>query len=986
MNFIPRALFVACSVLAAGVSVSHGAASQLPPRPIPAVKPAVKLEAEPFDLGDVRLLDSDFKQAMETDMAYLLNLDPNRLLSFAQKQAGLFTGTDLLLGWKDAKIGAEGADWTLGHYLSACSQMYRVTSDPRMLERVNLIVDELAKCQKAEGNEGLLASPIQKKAFEEVRKGDIRANGGTLNGAFVPFYGKHIMLAGLLDAYNLCGNAKARDILVAMTDWYGGVLENLSPEQMQKVLLTEHGGMAEALANVYAVTGEPRHLALAKTFRHDEFFVPIGAGEDVLSTRHANTQVPKFSGYQRIHLLTGEADWGKAAGNFWTFVAKNRSFANGGNCVREHFNPLDQFDLAMKETQGPETCNSYNMLNLTRLLFAEKAEAGAMDFYERVIYNQILPSQHPKTGGFAYNTPLLPGAFRVYMDVNNHIGWCCVGTGMENQSLYGASIYAHRGDRLFVNLFIPSELTWSEQGAKVTQITTFPDEARTRLEMKLAAPKKFTVAVRYPSWVEAGALKLAVNGKAVETTARPGTYAEVTREWKDGNALTVELPMKLHTEMLPNNDSYVSVFYGPILLGAKLGSEGLEDSDFHSGTSMRAKDKMAAAKIPVFVRPVSEIISRIEPVAGKPLQFTTKDLCKPSDVTLVPINKIYDERYSVYFPVMTTAQWEENKQRLAIEEQRERELLMRTVDDVICGEQQPEMDHRIKSDKSKNGFNNSLGRSCREAANGWFSYEMMVDGQSPMTLSCTYWGSEKGNREFDILVDDTVIATQKIEEPKLGEFVEVAYPIPENRTRDKSMVTVKFQAKTNKVAGSVYSCRTLNMAPKIEDATRAVKAATEARAAIAAAAERSAALTKSAKVSASVTTSNIGNFKLEAVNDGIDPQSSNDMRAKGWHTFPNPGKPFWLQYDFPAPAPVKSVQIYWFDESATKANCRVPASWKLLAKVGGQWNEVETPSGYGLEANKYNKTEFKPVEAEALRIEAQSQDGWSSGVLEWKVE
>jgi DUF1680 family protein len=307
-------------------------------------------------------------------------------------------------------------------------------------------VDELAACQKAEGNGGLLSSAGQKKAFEEVRGGTIRANGGTLNGTFVPFYGKHILLAGLLDAYYLCGNSKARDVFTTMTDWYGEALKNLSEEQMQQVLLTEHGGMAEALANVYAVTGEPRHLALAKKFRHDEFFKPTLAGEDVLSTRHANTQVPKFSGYQRIHELTGEPEWGRAASNFWGFVAKNRSFANGGNCVREHFNELDQFDIAMKETQGPETCNSYNMLNLTRLLFAEKAEAGMMDYYERVIYNQILPSQHPKTGGFVYNTPLVPGAFRVYMNVTNHIGWCCVGTGMENHALYGAALFAHKAD------------------------------------------------------------------------------------------------------------------------------------------------------------------------------------------------------------------------------------------------------------------------------------------------------------------------------------------------------------------------------------------------------------------------------------------------------------------------------------------------------------------------------------------------------------
>jgi hypothetical protein len=494
------------------------------------------------------------------------------------------------------------------------------------------------------------------------------------------------------------------------------------------------------------------------------------------------------------------------------------------------------------------------------------------------------------------------------------------------------------------------------------------------------------VAVRYPNWVEAGTLKLAVNGAGVPVKAQPGCYAEVTREWKDGDALTVELPMKLHTAMLPNTNTYVAVFYGPLLLGAKLGNEGLVEGDFHSGTSMPAKHRLAAAKVPVMVRPVSEILSHIEPVADKPLQFTTRGLCQPADVTLVPINQIYDERYSIYFPLLTEAQWKENRQRWADEEQREKELLMRTVDEVRAGEQQPEMDHRIKSDKSKNEMNNAVGRAYREAQNGWFSYEMMVDGQSPMTLSCTYWGSEKGPRDFDILVDGSLIATQQINELKLGEFVEIAYPIPESLTRGKDMVVVKFKSKKNRIAGGVYSCRILNMAPDLKAAERSVKAATVARAEKADMAARSAAITRSAIVTASIMTSKAGNFRVDAVKDGLEPQSSYDTSGKVWHTWHNPGKPFWLQYEFPSPTLVKAVQVYWFDESVAKASCRVPASWKLLAKRNGQWAEVEKPTGYGVAPDTYNQTAFTPVEVEGLRIEANTQKGFNGGVIKWKVE
>lgn len=947
-------LLIACLPLSL-----HAQLGGLPPRPAHAVKPAVQPGAALFDLADVRLLESEFKQAMETDKSYLLWTDPDRFLVFFQKQAGLFQGTDLLLGWGSKNMGAEVAQWSLGHYLSACSEMYRSTGDEKMLERVNYIIDELAKCQQVEGNAGLFLNAKEKKAYEDIAAGTVRAKGGAvLNDCFVPLYGLHIMLTGLVDAYDLCGNAKAKQIVVRMTDWYEAAFRNLDDTKMQALLAVEHGGMAEALAAVYAFTGEPRHLAFAKKFRHDEFFKPLSSGEDNLDTRHANTQVPKFTGYQLIHELIGDADWGKAAENFWERVALHRSFANGGNCVREHFNPLDKFDLAMKETQGPETCNSYNMLRLTRRLYEQKAETAKMDYYERVLYNHILPTQHPQAGGFVYNTPLLPGAYRVYMDVNNHF-WCCVGTGMENHALYGAGIYAHSGDKLLVNLFIPSQLTWRQQDATITQTTRFPDEPRTTFSLKLKEPKKFTVAIRYPRWLEAGAMKVAVNGKPVQSDAKPGDYLEVTNQWKDGDSINVELPMRLRTEMLPNTTSHAALFYGPILLGAKLGRQGLEDTDFRGSTSMPAKGKLPLAKVPMIVVPAEQILSRVEQVPGRSLKFVTRELCKPADVTLVPIQRIHDERYSVYFPLTTPEAWTEQEKLWTLQEQEERDLAALTIDEVRAGEQQPERDHNILSDKSNTPTNYGTGRPSRDAkAGGWFSYELKADPKASLQLRCLYWGSDKGPREMDILVDGNLIASQVIDENKPGEFFEVAYPIPAQLSRGKNVLTVKFQAKKNQMAPRVYNVRIL----------------------------RNPGIAKTAKLSASVTSSNTANFKLAAVNDLATPKSSGDTSASVWHTFNNPGKPFWLQYDFPAPTEVSAVEVFWFDESATKSNCRVPASWKLMAKVNGQWKEVEKPTAYGVAADKFNRSEFKPSKAEAVRIDGVAQPTWSTGVLEWKVE
>jgi len=465
----------------------------------------------------------------------------------------------------------------------------------------------------------------------------------------------------------------------------------------------------------------------------------------------------------------------------------------------------------MRVTPGPETCNTYNMLRLTHHLFAETADAAKMDYYERAINNQILPSQHPR-GGFTYYQGVLPAAYRTYSDPE-YTFWCCVGTGMQNHGLYGECIYAHKADRLLVNLFIPSELNWREKGVRVTQTTAFPDEPRTKLQMRLSAPKKFTVAVRHPAWIAPGQLKMAVNGQPVPAKSRPGAYAEVTREWKDGDVLSAELPMTLRAEMLPNSASYVAVFYGPILLAAKLGRGGLADGDFRGVAAMPAKNKLPAAKLPTIVVPVAEIPAHIAKATGDALQFETRELCKPADVTLVPINRIYDERYSVYFRLTSRETWEQDKALWTAEEQRERELEVLTVDQVRVGEQQPEVDHEmesVRSQASRPGQRPDIGRLWREAVNGgWFSYEMKVDPKRPMALLCTYWGGDKGNRAWDILVDDTVIGGEHVPISKPGEFVIKAYPIPIELTTGKEVVRVKVQARKGSLTASVFDCRTV---------------------------------------------------------------------------------------------------------------------------------------------------------------------------------
>ncbi len=599
--------------------------------------------------------------------------------------------------------------------------------------------------------------------------------------------------------------------MVKLADWCGGVVGKFDEAQLQRMLAIEHGDIADALANVYAMTGEPRHLTLARKFRHDAVFAPIAAGIDCLDLLHANTQIPKFRGYQRVHELTGETYWGNAANNFWRFVALDRSYANGGNSYHEHFHPRDKFEEAMHVTPGPETCNTYNMLRLTHHLFSETADAKKIDFYERAIYNQILPSQHPR-GGFTYYQALVPGAYRTYSDLEYNF-WCCVGTGMQNHGLYGETIYAHQGERLMVNLFIPSELNWREQAIQIVQTTSFPDEPRTKLRVTLPAPKKFTVAVRHPAWVAPGQLKLAVNGQSVPAKGRPGTYVDVSREWKDGDVLSVELPMNLRTELLPNSSSFVAVFYGPILLAARLGREGLAETDLRGTSTMPASHKLPPAKVPAIVVPPADIPAHLDRVEGPHgPQFKSRDLCRPADVLLEPISRIYDERYVIYFRLTSRESWEQDKIRWTQEEQRERALEALTMDEVRVGEQQPEVDHNLKSlrsEASNPAASRQIGRIWRDARNGgWFSYEMRVDPGQPMQLFCTYWGGDRGAHGFDLLVDDKVIATEGAIE-KAGEFVQRQYTIPIELTRGKTVIRVKFLAHGGKPTAKVIDCRTL---------------------------------------------------------------------------------------------------------------------------------------------------------------------------------
>jgi hypothetical protein len=765
-----------------------------------AIKPVIVFKAMPFELQHVRLLDGPFKRAMELDAAYLLRLEPDRLLSWFRKEAGLAPKGEVYGGWESDTI----AGHSLGHYLSACAMMSASTDDARFKERISYIVDELELCQNANGDGFLAAFPNGKKAFAEIAAGDIRPKPFELNGIWVPWYSLHKLFAGLLDAQHYCANEKALAIAIKLADWAEATTANLTEEQFQHMLDCEHGGMNDVLAELYARTGNQKYLNLSRRFHHRAVLEPLAKREDRLKGLHSNTQIPKLIGLARRYELTGEATDRTAAEFFWERVVYHHSYVIGGHSMSERFGPPDSLDARLADNTA-ETCKTYNMLKLTRHLFQWHAAANYADYYERALYNHILASQNPNDGMMCYYVPLRPGARKVYSTPFESF-WCCVGSGIENHAKYGDSIYFYdkvsepgrTNDGLWVNLFIASELRWKEKGLVLRQETRYPEVSAsstteaTRLALTCEKPVKLTLRLRYPAWANNG-ISISVNGKLQKVSAIPGSFVEINRTWKTGDHVDVKIPMALRLEAMPDNPNRVAVLYGPIVLAGDLGPE---------------KDPAARKSdyVPAFLAQGKPPQEWIKPVEGQPLRFRTVDAGRPREVTLSAFYGMHNRRYSVYWDLITPEQWAQRQEAFRAENERLRKLEAATIDFVQPGNSQQERDHNLQGEKTRSG--GETEQTWRHAVDGgWFSFDLQVKPDQPMALVCTYWGSDAGNRTFDILVDGSAVATQSLNRNKPGAFFDVTYPIPEELTRGKQKVTVRFRAHAGSTAGGVFGVR-----------------------------------------------------------------------------------------------------------------------------------------------------------------------------------
>ena len=768
-----------------------------------------KLYKDEFPLGDITLLDGPLKHARDLNVQVLLKYDCDRMLAPYRKEAGLQPRKPSYPNW-DGLDGHVG-----GHYLSALA-INAATGNEECRKRMEYMISELqlvldANNQRPEAwcHNYIGGVPNSAKMWTAFSKGDF----GPYFGTWAPFYNIHKMYAGLRDAWLYCGNEQAKNLFLKFCDWAVDITRDLNDEQMEKMLGNEHGGMNEVLADAYAITGEQKYLNCARRFSHRMLLVPLENGKDCLDNMHANTQIPKVIGYQRIAELAHDVQYHNASEYFWEIVTRQRSLAFGGNSRREHFPTKENCIDYINDIDGPESCNTYNMLKLTEDLNRVKPDGMYGDFYETAMFNHILSAQHPQHGGYVYFTSARPRHYRNYSAPNEAM-WCCVGTGMEDHGKYGQFVWTHdkgvkaEDDALYVNLFVASELNWKDRKMVIRQQTAFPYAESSVVEVA-KGKGTFILKVRKPSWCE----NFTVKGVGFDADSyEENGFVCMKRKWKKGDQVKISMPMHAYIKPMINVPQYVAIMYGPILLGMKTGTEdmrGLIADDSRFGQYAGGK-KLALDEAPILLpKHLDDIAKNLKPVPGKPLHFKLATRMENAiDGELQPFFEIHDSRYMMYWLALGENDYKAYMQKLADEEKARQALEARTVDKVNPGEQQPETDHNMEADVTERG--NTEGVFFRDARDGhFFSYLMQTKGETNLSLQLKFWGQDEWRTsEFDIYVNDKLLCSvNNSHRWRTTQFKTVDYAIPSEFVKGKKEIRVKFVAHKGKQVGQIYGVR-----------------------------------------------------------------------------------------------------------------------------------------------------------------------------------
>jgi uncharacterized protein len=772
-------------------------------------KPAVPLKARPLPLEDVRLTGGPLKTAQDRNGDYLLSLSPDRMMAFLRQAAGLDPKAEGYGGWDGPSRQLTGH--VAGHYLSGVSLMFAATGDLRFKERADTLVAELKAVQNVHGD-GYIGAQTDREGtpgkdlYAQVAAGDIRSAGFDLNGMWSPWYVQHKIFAGLRDAYRHTGNRQALEVETRFAAWAESVLAGLDDGQIQKMLGTEFGGMNEILVDLWEDTGDKRWLSVADKFRHTSVIEPLARGEDILRGKHGNTIVPKMIGTLARHIRTGDPADGAAAKFFWERVALHHSFATGGHGRNEYFGEPDKLD-DMIEGRTAETCNVYNMIKMSRMLFALDPQVRYADFHERALFNHILGSMDPADGATCYMVPVGQGVAREYQDMECGFT-CCVGSGMESHALHGDGIYFESGDTLWVNIYAPSTANWKERGVRLTMDTSFPEGEEAALTVETSRPRAFEIALRRPFWA-GEAFTVEINGGPVEDLGSAGSYVRIRRTWKTGDKLEWKLPKTLRLEPLPDNPGRPAILWGPLVLAGDLGPMPERRRRGEGGAA--AAPEAPRPTTPIFVTPETEVANWLRTAEEGPAIFRTDGVGRDRDVELVPFYRLHRRTYTVYWDILTPEKWEDRAADLRAAEDARRKLEAATVAFAQPGQMQTERDFNMRGGETSPV--QLRGRYGRRAAD-WFSFDLPIDPSAPLELIVTYNREERADRAFAVTVDDRKLGEQRIarRSPQEKEqFFDVVYPIPAETVAGKRKVTVRFEGIDGRETGTVYGLRVVRV-------------------------------------------------------------------------------------------------------------------------------------------------------------------------------
>lgn len=763
-----------------------------------------------FELDKVSLNAGPFLHAQQTNVRYLLALHPDQLLAPYLREAHLQTKASSYGNWENS-----GLDGHIGgHYLSALSLAWAATGDEEIKRRLDYMLNELQRAQRV--NNGYLGGiPNGQVMWEQIHDGQIKAGSFSLNDRWVPLYNIDKVFHGLRDAYVIAGSEQAKTMLFDLGEWFLNLTANLTDQQIQTMLHSEYGGLNAVFADMATISDDKRYLTLARQFTHNTIIKPLLKNNDKLTGLHANTQIPKIIGMLKVAEASDDEAWQHGAEFFWNTVTKERSVAIGGNSVREHFHDKNDFTPMVEDVEGPETCNTYNMMKLSKLLFLKTSDPRYLEYYERATYNHILSSQHPEHGGLVYFTSMRPGHYRMYSSVQDSM-WCCVGSGIENHSKYGELIYSKNDTNLWVNLFMPSTLDWHQQGLKITQHTQFPDDNDVTLIINTSDKdynRSALINIRKPSWITQ-ALKFKLNNKPIDAQQKNGYYT-LDHDWQNGDKITFSLSPKLYTEQLPDGQDYYTVLYGPVVMATKVNAFENEQLNFVSDSSrmghVAAGPTCPPEALPIMLSEPTQFIADLKRTSSNKLTFITnknvaianQGIGHTQTTTLIPFFRLHDSRYQVYWPQQSEAQFAQFVLDSKEAEHAKERLRRLTVDHIIPGEQQPEVEHNFEGQRTRGGVNN--GRHWRDAT-GWFEYSLTNAALQAHALRVSYSHANAGHT-FTITINGETLANVSLAAKQTDEeLYTVDYPLTDKMKNAETLI-LRFSAATGSVAGPVYGIR-----------------------------------------------------------------------------------------------------------------------------------------------------------------------------------